>query len=549
MNRIYKRFSILAIFILIISKNMEAAFLISNGGQASEGNYIGVYANGTSTLVGGYNDPSADNGHCAITSGPLTLIIPEQLSKFGLINTGCVYPNYSSKCTTLCDGVIVQGKLIENSESSSSTSSASTQTQQLQVSPLCQKIAAELINNFSDPNSTTFDIREYASCSPSDLSYCAVTFTPKNEDIRLRINTDYLLALGHISPTSCTVGSTAADALESEKQQASQAAANSQGIQSTCSLSSLNNKSGSCSFNISQSINDYIQNNLSAIQSATELSPAPEPPSGFFKCSDIEIEQAVLKKEAEKIYSNQLPELLGRRVYMATHRQCFYMPTSCNNLLCPCAQSKSGCAVPVCLDNISNPTAIDKRVNQEYENWLKKASPEEQKNFNKKVCEIYNSVESYISNEIKQYVGDGIPCVGTTTVDNEGNPIITYTCTSLGMNPNYTCNFIYTPVSGCEVNQSTGAIDCNMQLSSAYCSFEPSISFESPQLGGQDFECGFCGPAEMNTVGNNSIIQTGIESGAFNPATTDDKLYPYTTVTTPKPTCPYGFISNVGNVG
>ena len=521
-----------------LSSSLHASeILISNGGQGSiNSNYIAFYGNGTSALIGGYEDPNGDNGHCVsgiVDGNPITIIIPESLGKFGIIQPGCQYPNYNAKCASLNDGVVVQGQNI----------TVGSNLVSLSVSPLCQQIAAYLINNFSDPNSTGYQIVEYAKSDVSATSYCSVQFVPKSSGFRLRINTDYLLYSGHILPGSCSVGSADPNSSESDKEQQSQLVATNPGQQSSCKLNLLPNSDVFYDFIIPQSslqnmsaksLNDWVGQNLSAITSANETNPAPPPPAGYFQCVGNQeicpaVQQAV-KDEIVQQYQNQESSLINMRLRFKRYPS--YMPS-----------------LP------KNPTAEEQKEYDTYQDWMNKASSDQKNAYQEYYQSTKKRISDYITDEISKAEASsaGIQCVGTSSTDLNGNPVISYSCTTLKQDPEYTCNFVYTISDN---SNCTGG-SCSMQLSSAYCSFPPSIAMQSPQTGGQDFNCGFCGSAEINTVGN-SPIATGIESGSMGPTNQNSGvLYPYKTDNVPHscPTsypgcrCSFGFATTLNPSG
>ena len=577
------------------SEQPNTQIIISNGGQGDiNNNYVAFYANNSSALIGGYTDKDNDNGHCVTAfyepGQPITIIVPEDLGKFGLVQVGCNYPNYSSKCPqcigqdqssgcqcsqcpTLCDGVVVQG-----AAESVTTSEGSNSTVSLSVSALCQQMAAYLIDNFSAQN-TNFEIKEYANCDPSAISYCSVTFVP-SDGFKLRINTNNLLFTNTELPGSCSVGSAQASSSEDTKQSQSQLVVTEPGMpQSTCKIEQ-NNSQNNVSYSLSiptssfssfvsssgseiKNLNDWVNQNLSQITSGSGVTP----PNGYFKCAanssnaqacaaqqtalDKSIQDAT-NKEVSKLqeqFNVSLPRTINFLLYRLK-RYPAYMPT-----------------LP------SNPTATEKSEYDAYQKWLKSATTKEQQDYQ----DFYNKLKDRMQNALQKSISDilakekpeeneGIPCVGITSTDLNGDPVISYTCKTLGQTPDYTCNFIYTATkAGCALAAASQAstTGCTMQLSSAYCSFPPNLAMQSPQIDGTDFSCGFCGSAEINTVGSPvNDANTGIESGAMESTDSGGNkivLYPYLTKNLVIPancylghaqyypgcTCPFGFSSYI----
>lgn len=515
------------ILILILSLSIFYAscntYLISNGGQQSENNYIGVYDENTqsSALVGGYLSASVDNGHCVqgniVPGKSITILIPEDLSKFGLVKAGCAASVNADGSYNFddenCAGNVLCDAIVKNDSNTNIAVKGKTLNKTLHVSPVCQQLGAYIINNFADQSSTNFSISEYASCADSKTSYCAVQFQPKNSDFKLRINTDYLVLSGHNMPSSCSIGTATASSTEDQKNAQGAKSAAQTGDQSACNLLIKNtqNPNPVGSFNIQgASINDWINNNLGLIsQGSTNLTP----PAGYLKCSYMspQASQNLLSQAYQKLNDNK-HQMINQRMM-----QFGFAPAPPDPMP-------------------ANPTMIQRFFEIRWK--ALQANTQQWNDYQSKLKTVQQDVESQITKQAAQDVSNGIPCIGTVSTDLNGDPQIIYSCTTLDYNPDYTCNFIYNVTnSGCAQSGS-----CTMKLSSAYCDFPASIAVESPQQGDSDFYCGYCGPAEIYNVGQNKL-GIGIESGAYGKP---GALYPFATNSSKNPVCSNGFISEFG---
>ena len=140
-------------------------------------------------------------------------------------------------------------------------------------------------------------------------------------------------------------------------------------------------------------------------------------------------------------------------------------------------------------------------------------------------------ISNILANKIVTDVSLGIPCTGTALQVGNGDPLVVYTCSTNGFNPEYTCTFTFGVTSpGCSSGQSP---NCTMQLISAYCNVPPELIVNSNK-----FSCGFIGVAESSTVGANQVnvkIESSYGSG----------LFPFSTLKTPVPDSSNGLVTKM----
>jgi len=510
---------ILMTLLLIINCNNQAAsYLISNGGSQDAGD-VALYdtATNNSVLIRGYSDTMNDNGHCAqgqITDGQqITILIPEDLSKFGYINSSCAVPtatppNYSAFCPVFCNGIITQDTVIEQNVGTKTVCS-STQTpgftaipdpdnpgstiycgQQtttvpitLQVSPICQLMASYLINNFADPNSTFYKIAEYAQCSTSATSYCAVSFTPKSEGFKVRINTDLLSNANHATPASCSQSNNNLTCQFTEKDGSTK---------------------NSCGFVIND---DVYGSGTTALNTWFSQGANGNPPTAYFQnCTNTQ--PVISMSEINKIYAPQLHNLLNIRLRI--HGFPVQLPVPMPFILSP----------------------LQKAEIKKYREFTSLDNIEKYMKYNNFITTQTKSLVAQYTSTIEKKIQEGIPCVASYSSDANGNPLVIYTCITKDYNPNYTCNFVYS------ASVSSGQFN----FVSSNCSFPvESFIFQSPTLNpNENFDCGFCSVAEINTVGANKV-GNDIESSLGNPG----ELYPFKTNISTAPTCGDGFVANL----
>src|SRR3990167_2781334 len=522
-------------------------YIISNGGQAGDSNQIAVYdfSSSKSTLVAGYSSKDSDNGHCAtgfLKAQTMTIIIPEQLGKSGRINQGCQVSENSSdslnfnlyncavpikseqpkvealyyqppattttKSNTtntltntggtdfvlkhvLCDGLVQNG----------ATVSDGTNKCTVYVSDVCCGLALNILNNFAQDLSTgnpihlsscnnifdqtKFTISEYANCGVSDISYCSVTFVPRS-DLKVRVNTDYLMFEGNYLPGVCSIGSASPTANQSTISSQAAAVASVAGAQAFCNLliRDTSNPNVSMQFTTSQSINDWVANNFS---SGTEL-PPPNATFNYSYMPSGSDAQKALSDQINAIFSVNKDALIAH--YLAN-------PTQASGLGPFKNTGDPGFAAFL----KTNPS-IPKTKPPIYIADLYKTA------LNVATQRYENDLQSWISNLDNN---KAIPCSGSLDTNSNGDPVISYICQSPKYNPQYTCHFSYSPINpGCAASG-----DCLMQLYSAYCNIPMELIFDGPQIpGGSDFDCGFCGISEAFSVGLNRVSNP-IETGSF----------------------------------
>ncbi|OGB83325.1 hypothetical protein A3F66_00495 [candidate division TM6 bacterium RIFCSPHIGHO2_12_FULL_32_22] len=325
------------IIFLINSINIQCAddqttFLVSNGGQGGNSNEIAFYNflnYKTSTLIAGYNSRESDNGHCAkAITGPgsrVSLVIPEKLGKSGRISDDCIvspgtYDVELSKCATAISVPVVKkgkskdtsnqteeyklnkvmcGAYVENNKTIQvPDDSGKKQNLTIYVSDVCCSLALDFINNFAVdkngkainltscediPADANFKIGEFASCSPSATSYCAIEFAPKTQNSKLRINTDYLMFDGNYLPGVCSIGS-ALPGSQAQIDTEAVSVANNTGVQSYCNLMVENGeKISNVNYNFDvtgQSLNNWAINVFTPGNTTSD--PGSTPPSATF---------------------------------------------------------------------------------------------------------------------------------------------------------------------------------------------------------------------------------------------------------------------------
>lgn len=486
---------IILLLFVSVYLNSNNTYFIQNFGQQTGQNYIALYdeLNKNSTLVGGYTSEQSDNGHCVsgISDGQaLTLIFPENLSAFGLLNSSCKgTDNNSPSCenSVLCDVVVTEGAQVAVNYG------GNTVTRTLHVSPLCNSIGNYIINNFADNSNKNFKISEYASCDPTKPSYCAVQFTtPSDKSYQLKFNSElvYPQQSSSLVYNACTVAANAATTT---------------GSQVNCNNMLVSNlqQNPSCYFNISgSSVNDWVTQNLNQIKQGSSAVP----PQGAFVCSN-QLSESAVSQEITNIYANydsQVNELVNK------------------------AMLQSGYPAMPPIPMPPNPTQEEKNLVVKYQAFMRN-NPSKIPLMEKTHFLLTQTIANQINE--KTVPSLGTPCIGTVSLDTKGNPMVIYSCTTSGLTPAYDCTFVYT------YNTKTSA----MELTSSYCDI-PDL-YASKVCENSIDACGFCGAAEKSTVGANSV-NNQIESSNYG---SPGELYPFDTSKAERiPSCSSGFISNLG---
>ena len=518
----------------LISNNGVSTFNFSAQSQTNKlQNYIALYdgAFNSSTLIGGYYNPDNDNAHCAmgnISKQAITLIIPENLTKFGMVNTvtcpcsitsptDCQGKN--SYCAVQCGAVIEEGSEINNEQGGTRT---------LHVSPLCQALGNYIISTFGDPSGPS-GISEFVSCDGTEQDYCSVQFSPKSE-FSLQINTNRL-GFGSLFPGGCTLSgdNTTCTLLQSEKTNIPR-----------CNLCIASTQNSACSTNVSAALTNWVQNNysISAIQSGSLplfsllgylQCPGNMPANvqqyllDIYETEILEQENSVINQGLQKANLPIMPPVPPPTDPSAAQLAIiknFYA------YLCPSVPFESW---------------------NEFENFKSKCQHDSDyyKNAGKLFSHDIQLGNTYAEQQtqfLDADVSNGLPCIGTILQDSNQDPLIIYTCATKGFKPNYTCNFVYSVSNpGCaQAQQSSNATtnSCSMELISAYCNVPIELILNgTPNFGA--FSCGFIGPAEAATVGANSAgvnIENNFARGAF---------YPFSTTSTPMPKTANGFVTSL----
>jgi hypothetical protein len=461
-------------------------------------NYIALYdqeAN-SSTLIGGYYDQENDNAHCAmgaVKGQSLTLIIPENPQKFGMVSANCnCQSNQNSKacknqpegCSVLCGGVVEDGTELQ----------VNGKNVTLHVSPLCQSIGYGIINQFNADNNTDYKVAEYISCNENAQSYCSITFVPK-KSFNLQIITDYL-GFGAVTPGGCQVSSSGS---------------------ASCDLMQQDSTLSKCSLD-SSGLNTWVNTNLKNILQQQVSAP----PLAYFSCnpSPVQLNQALIDK-----YINSAQEQITTLVTKAYEKNNIsYIPVSAVEAI---TQSKSDTLTldqqnqlktfyknlcPTVSFTIPSDISTPKAFGEFQQKCI--SSPGASSNMEKlQGVNVPNTVITKLVDNVKNAVAKGLPCVGLATLDTNNDPIVTYTCSTIGFSPEYTCTFIYTVTD----KNCASSGNCTMQLSSAYCNVPAELILNT-----ENISCGFIGLAESGTVGKNGV-------GVSIEASYGDGLYPFAT--------------------
>lgn len=181
-------FSIILLSIVISSSATRIA-IVNTGTSNNEDAQVAVFSgNGASSLSTCTNN-NYDNYHAAqvdvntssSNSGPsVTIVIPEKLSRFGLVKSNC--QSADSAASNSCK--VVTGQVITAGSTGNETLVTSSGGTVFSPSSICMGIANELSSYAS-----SYSIAEYADSSPAKVSYCAITFNP-TRDLTVKINTD-----------------------------------------------------------------------------------------------------------------------------------------------------------------------------------------------------------------------------------------------------------------------------------------------------------------------------------------------------------------------
>lgn len=513
--------------------NPAQSYLISNGGQAGSG-WIAVYDHKTlkSVLLNGYKDQHNDNGQCAlggVFGQKITILIPENPSKFGYIDANCVASSdgsiaYKQQCLSYCGGPIQDGTsisvnppIIDYQGCSVTQSDGATlindptygtiycpqkSKETIHVTPVCQQLGSYFENNFADNGGVL--LSEFVQCAPDDISYCSITFTPK-QGFKVRINTDYLTSINHSVPGSCSA-------------------------EQTCSFLMKDGSINRCQVNIQDpsygsglsALNKWVARNSSSLINPQPFQSIPPLPRAYFSnCSGLsETANVSLESAHFDTAEDLLNAALNRnRIFFKSEIQRFK-------------------------------SLYQKTANEVYNtraNNLIKDSIKQEITLRKEDSSLFGSY-------IQAQQNNNFSCQGQYILDSNNSIKITYTCSTLlpdgqpAYEPSYTCQYIYEVPYDAQ-NQSYG----NAQIKTGYCNFPlEEIVMQNPALGQPDFNCGFCNTGGTTSVGF-SKEGPSIESGAYGLSGSESGqnsawIYPFkTNQSDSNPSCSSGFISQLYN--
>ena len=543
-------------------------YKIVNLRPQSNNNYIAVYDGGakTSVLVSGYIDEDTDNTHCVqgINNGQLvTIIIPFNLTTFGIINPACKATASSSSSNPIvpsnCVTDVICGATMTDGGSAVLTNGQSVN---IHVSEPCQSLYNYIKNNFANPNSTNYKLSEFAACDGT-VSYCAIQVELQSEkNLEIQIDTNITLAVPGFQAGVCTLQSAATPNVTNSSQPpspSSQCSTNCQAIfqnsgsnvaggtisnvvnnaytsvsYSDCSFIT-NESSGStvCNFLTQGSLNDWASNymyNFTNNIQPINVNQAYQPfgiPAGFLKCP-----------YSSSDYQNTLDTLYTESVSNTTNLTQAALQNYFNMQL-PTNDRITG-------SNTTSPSDAENQLLETfYQTFSGSASSPVPGATNKYTIDQYNNAQCCFSNFFSNQANEsgqnqaqwGIPCQAAIVADSNGDPVITYTCKTQYYKPTYYCTYIFKVTqAGCSSPSSNNA--CTFELASTTCNLPGELVIKSPQLGGTTQSCGFCGQAEAYTVGQN---QVGVKIESNMP-----DLAPFYTAQSPSPVCSTGFISYLG---